>query len=199
MSSLVKLYEIPGHRLHVGLGFSAPTGEADLEFRRVATIDGGLVHFGMQTGSGTWDFLPSLTYTGDHKRWTWGAQLNGVKRMENQNKSGYRLGDVIQATTWGGYSLTRWLSASVRGVYTKQDAIHGDFNAFNRRTGPMDFPDNQGGQFWDIGFGANVTVPKGKFAGNNLSVEWLQPLRNDVNGFQLERRGRLAAAWSYHF
>ena len=199
MSSLVKLYETRGHRLHMGLGLSAPTGNVGVEFRRVFQIDGGLVHFGMQLGSGTWDFLPSLTYAGDHNRWTWGAQLNGVKRMEDENKSGYRLGDVIQATTWSGYNLTRWLSASVRGVYTKQGAIHGDFNAFNGQAGPMDFPTNQGGQFWDIGLGINVAVPKGKFVGNNLSVEWLQPLRNDVNGFQLERKGMLAAAWNYHF
>ncbi len=199
MSSLIKLYETPGHRLHMGLGLSAPTGNVGVEFRRVFQIDGGLVHFGMQLGSGTWDFLPSLTYSGDHKRWTWGAQLNGVKRMENQNKSGYRLGDVIQATTWGGYNLTKWLSASVRGIYTKQGAIHGDFNAFNGRSGPMDFPTNQGGQFWDIGLGITASVPSGKFAGNSLSVEWLQPLRNDVNGFQLERKGALAAAWNYHF
>ncbi len=199
ISSLIKLYNAPGHRLHLGLGISAPTGSVSEEFRRVFRIDGGLVHFGMQLGSGTWDFAPSLTYTGDHKRLTWGAQLSGTKRLENENKSGYRLGDAIQATTWGGYNLTRWLSASVRGVYAKQGAIHGDFNAFNARSGTMDFPANQGGQYWDIGFGINVNVPSGKFAGHNVSVEWLEPIRTDVNGFQLDRQGRLAAAWNYHF
>ncbi len=199
MATLIKLYNAPGHRLHLGLGISAPTGSVREEFRRVFRIDGGLVHFGMQLGSGTWDFVPSLTYTGDHKRLTWGAQLSGTKRLEKENKSGYRLGDAIQATTWGGYNLTRWLAASVRGVFAKQGAIHGDFNAFNARTGPMDFPGNQGGEYWDIGLGVNVNVPSGKFAGHNLSVEWLEPIHTDVNGFQLDRQGRLAAAWNYHF
>ncbi len=199
LSSLIKLYQSPGHRLHMGLGLSAPTGSTNLEFRRVFQIDGGLVHFGMQLGSGTWDFLPNLTYTGDHNRWSWGAQLSGVKRLENENKSGYRLGDSFQTTSWGGYRLTRWLSASVRGIYTIRGAIHGDFNAFNGRSGPMDFPANQGGQYWDIGFGINGTIPKGKFVGHNLSFEWLQPVQDDVNGFQLERKGALAATWNYSF
>ena len=198
-SSLINVFNVPGHRMHLGLGFSAPTGDVDLKFRRVFQIDGGLIHFGMQLGSGTWDFLPSLTYAGDYRRWSWGAQLNGIKRMEAQNKSGYRLGDLFQATTWGGYRLTNWLSASVRGIYTVQGAIQGDFNAFNGRAGPMDFPANHGGQFWDIGFGINASAPRGKFVGNELSFEWLQPIRDDVNGFRLERKGALAATWRYHF
>jgi len=199
MSALVNLFRMSGHKLHFGVGFSAPTGNVGLEFRRVFQIDGGLVHFGMQLGSGTWDFLPSLTYNGQHDRWSWGAQLNGVKRMEKQNKSGYRLGDILQATTWGSYRLTNWLSTSIRGIYTAQGAIRGDFNAFNGRSGPQDFPANQGGQFWDIGFGVNATVPRGRWAGNSLSFEWLQPIHDDINGYRLERKGALSASWSYHF
>jgi len=154
-SSLIKLLDIPGHRLHVNLGFSAPTGKTDIKIRRTHKEDGGLIHFGMQLGSGTWDFTPSLTYLGERNRWSWGAQFSGVKRMEKQNDSGYRLGDVFQATGWGGIDLAHWLTATVRGAYTWQDAIHRDFNQFNARIGPMDFPRNYGGQFWDMGFGVN--------------------------------------------
>ncbi|HRB21749.1 MAG TPA: hypothetical protein PLB54_08645, partial [Nitrosomonas sp.] len=64
---------------------------------------------------------------------------------------------------------------------------------------PMDFPQNYGGQFWDIGFGLNAAVPRGKFAGNRFGFEWMQPVSNDFNGFQLDRKGSLAATWSYHF
>ena len=103
-SSLIKLLDIPGHRVHANLGFSAPTGKVDIELRRIAKIDGGLIHFGMQLGSGTWDFTPSLTYAGEHSRWSWGTQLSGIKRLEAQNKSGYRLGDQFQATTSVSYT-----------------------------------------------------------------------------------------------
>lgn len=55
----------------MNLGLSAPTGKVDIELRRMAKIDGGLIHFGMQLGSGTWDFMPSLTYAGEKSRWSW--------------------------------------------------------------------------------------------------------------------------------
>ncbi|MDP3279870.1 MAG: DUF3570 domain-containing protein, partial [Nitrosomonas sp.] len=198
-SSLIKLLNIPGHRVHANLGFSAPTGKVDIEVRRTHKADGGLIHFGMQLGSGTWDFMPSLTYAGEKNRWSWGTQLSGVKRMEDQNKSGYRLGDLFQATAWGGYDLTHWLTASVRGVYTWQDAIERDFNQFSARIGPMDFPANYGGQFWDVGLGLNARIPGGRFAGNRFGFEWIQPVKSDFNGFQLDRQGALAATWSYQF
>ncbi len=199
ISALLKLWDSPGHHLHAGLGLSAPTGDVDLEFRRQFQIDGGLVHFGMQLGSGTWDFLPSLTYTGDHDDWLWGAQLSAVKRLEDRNESGYRLGNQWQATAWGGYRVLPWLSGTVRGVYSAQGAIRGDFNKFNGRSGPMDFPANHGGEFWDVGFGVTVSVPGGRFAGNQFSFEWLQPVSDDVNGFRLERESALSASWSYSF
>lgn len=198
-SSFIKLINIPGHRIHMNLGLSAPTGKVDIELRRMAQIDGGLIHFGMQLGSGTWDFMPSLTYAGEKSRWSWGAQLSGVKRMEEKNKSGYRLGDIFQATTWGGFDLTQWLTAFVRGAYTLQGAVQRDFDSFNARIGPMDFPANYGGQFWDVGLGLNAIIPSGRFAGNRFGFEWIQPVKNDFNGFQLDRKGALAATWSYRF
>ncbi|GKS69068.1 protein of unknown function [Nitrosomonas sp. PY1] len=198
-SALVKLFQIPGHRAHINIGFSAPTGKVDIEQRRSHRVDPGLIHFGMQLGSGTWDFMPSLTYTGERKRLSWGTQISGTKRMEDNNKSGYRLGDIFQASTWGGIDLVPWLTASVRGIYTWQDAIRHDFDVPSSHIGPMDYPQNYGGQFWDIGFGLNATIPQGRFAGNRFGFEWIQPVRNDFNGFQLDRKGSLAATWSYHF
>jgi hypothetical protein len=153
----------------------------------------------MQLGSGTWDFKPSLTYTGQLDQFSWGAQANGTVRMEGQNESGYALGDIFQATAWGSYSLTNWLTASVRGVYTLQGGIKGQFNGLINQFGPMDYPTNYGGKYWDVGFGLSAVVPSGDLAGNRVSVEWLQPVEDDVNGFQLERDGALSATWSVAF
>ena len=167
--------------------------------QHVGQAEGGLVHFGMQLGSGTWDFLPSLTYTGSKDQWSWGAQLSGNVRLENRNESGYALGDIFQSTAWGSYNPTNWLSVSARGIYTVKGTIRGNFNGFNGQSGPMDFPDNQGGRFWDVGFGINAYVPSGGLKGNRLSFEWIQPIVDDVNGYQLERDGALSATWSYSF
>lgn len=193
-SALFKLMDVPGHQLHFGVGLSAPTGAVDEK-----TENGTFLHYHMQLGSGTWDFRPSLTYTGHLDRWSWGSQLSGTKRLEDENESGFAFGDIFQATAWGSYSVLDWLSASVRGVYTTQGEIDGEFDGPHEDSIPLDFPANYGGQYWDVGFGLSAVVPIGDFKGNRLSVEWLEPVEDNVNGFQLEREGTLSVSWSVKF
>ncbi|MDO9103466.1 MAG: DUF3570 domain-containing protein [Methylovulum sp.] len=211
MYALLKLFDRPMHHIHLGLGLSAPTGDVDIKLRRTHQQDEGYIHYGMQLGSGTWDFKPSLTYTGKWDDWSWGAQMSGTARLEDKNQSGFAFGDIFQSTAWGGYSLTHWLSASIRGVYTDQNAVSGKFKPtpgvvdgavvknVNPLSGPMDYPGSYGGRYWDLGFGLNAVVPSGDLAGNSLGVEWLQPVHTDVNGYQLDREGALSATWSLAF
>jgi hypothetical protein len=214
MYAMFKAFQGYGQNLHVTLGVSAPTGDTAIEMSRVHGADGGYTHYGMQLGSGTWDFKPSLTYSGKLDDWGWGAQVSGTKRMQSQNDSGYALGDNLQTTAWGSYSMLDWLTASVRGIYTTQNSIRGRFNPLagniehgqptvspdvNPKQSTADQPGNYGGQFWDLGLGLNATIPDGKFAGHQFSVEWLQPMMENVNGYQLERYGTLNATWSYMF
>ncbi|NOU44372.1 MAG: DUF3570 domain-containing protein [Methyloglobulus sp.] len=264
MYALFKLFNNPIHHVHLGLGLSAPTGDVGIRVRKLSHQDLGYIHYGMQLGSGTWDFKPSLTYTGQTGAWAWGSQVNGTKRLEDRNSSGYALGDLFQGTAWGSHSLTDWLSVSVRGVYTWQGSINHQYNrerpkgfisdlssqclrsdymyqgdtngdgepdgplildapayqaclaaaavsvpADNaiaqqkqdsiQRSTPMDQPSNYGGHYVDVGFGLNVNVPYGKFAGHSLKFEWLQPVYTDVNGYQLDRDGALSVNWSYAF
>jgi Protein of unknown function (DUF3570) len=220
MYALFKLFDNGSHHIHATAGLSAPTGDVNLQLRRNHQLDGGYYDYGMQLGSGTWDFKPSLTYTGHVDKFSWGAQANGIVRMEVKNKSGYRLGDMFQGTVWGGYELTNWLTASVRGVYTLQGAISGQFTESSEqftdpkrplqgeagiplgsilKYSPQDYPGNYGGRYWDVGFGLSAVVPSGDLAGNRFSVEWLQPVEDDFNGYQLKRDGALSATWSVAF
>jgi hypothetical protein len=127
MYALFKLFDAPIHHVHLGLGVSAPTGDVGVRVRKQSRQDNGFIHYGMQLGSGTWDFKPSLTYTGRQDDWGWGGQLSGTKRLQDRNESGYALGDLFQSTAWGSYDLTHWLSASVRGVYTWQGSIKNQY------------------------------------------------------------------------
>jgi hypothetical protein len=197
--AMFKLFDRPNHHLHATLGLSAPTGDVGIRLRDTHRIEAGFIHYGMQLGSGTWDFKPSITYTGQMDQWSWGAQLSGTKRLEDKNDSGFAFGDIFQSTAWGSYSLLNWLSASVRGVYTIQGSIRGGYNGVFNPLGPMDYASSYGGRYWDVGFGLNAVVPSGSLAGNRLGVEWLQPVHDDVNGYQLPRDGALSATWSYAF
>jgi hypothetical protein len=188
-----RLADGPGYHLQINPMFSAPTGSVDKQ------MDGVFTHYGMQPGSGTWDFVPSITYTGRADHLAWGAQVLGVVRLENENDSGYRLGDVFQATAWGSYRLANWISASLRGLYTEQGSIEGHYNGPHNHSSPPDLQANYGGRFWDIGFGVNTVVPYGALKGLRLSAEWLQPVMDDPNGYQLEREGTLWANASMSF
>jgi len=192
--ALVRLSKGASYSFHTGLMFSAPTGSTSEK-----TSAGQLTHYMMQLGSGTWDFLPSLTYTGNAGRWGWGLQASGVVRLEDENDQGYRLGDVFQTTAWGSYRVADWLSASVRLLRTQQSRIEGSRTHTGSGASPADLPFNYGGNFWDIGFGINTVVPSGALQGHRLGVEWLQPIRDEVNGYQPKRDGSLMVNWSKAF
>lgn len=197
--ALFNVFKTDSQQINVSLGGTAPTGDAEIQLRDTHRQDLGFIHYGMQLGSGTWDFKPAVTYTGNIDDWSFGAQLNGTKRLESHNKAGFALGDIFQATTWGSYSWTNWLATSVRGVYTLQGSLQGAYRGTYHQIGAMDYGRNYGGRFVDVGFGINASMPNGSLQGNRLSFEWLQPVSDDVNGYQLPREGALSATWSYAF
>lgn len=181
--------------LHVGLGISIPTGDAGIRLRRSHQSDPGFIDYGMQLGSGTWDFKPSVTYTGQAGRWNWGSQLNARLRLQDENKFGYALGNSLQASAWAGYAMADWLGLTLRGVYTRKGGVRGEYNDVHPQTAVMDFADNYGGRFQDLGLGLNITATRNQ----SLGVEWLQPVSTKVNGYQLDRQGTFTLAWSSAF
>jgi len=197
-AALVRLFDAHGHHAHLTLGLSAPTGATDVTLDgRPMSADHPLADYGMQLGSGTWDFKPAVTYTAQAGRWGWGAQVSGTKRLATRHD--YALGDELQTTAWGGYGIFDWLSASLRGVYTARSGIRGRDLRPHADSAPGDFPGNDGGEQWDLGVGLAATVPHGAFAGHHFGLEWLAPLAERVRGYQLEGEGRLSAIWSYSF
>jgi hypothetical protein len=198
VAALVRLLDGETHHLHAGLGVSLPVGSVDEELRRTHQENPGLTHYDMQLGSGTFDLLPSLTLAGSGSRLWWGAQVTGAVRMEHANASGYALGDALAASAWGGVRVLPWLSGSVRAIYTVQGRVRGAYDRLHDDAGPMDFPANTGGRFFDVGLGLGVDLG-GRFAGHQLGAEWLQPVAQDPNGYQLERVGALSLVWGVRF
>jgi len=195
--ALVKMFENPNHHLHAGIGISAPTGQVDYTLDGLEETD--LQGYGMQLGSGTWDLKPSLTYIGQMGSWSWGANINATIRLEDDNSQGYVLGDEISGSIWGGYRFLPWLSGTVRGIYTAQGSIQGRYKGQSLLSAPTDFSENFGGEFWDIGIGLSASVSDGEFAGHSFSLEWLQPVKHDYKGYQLEKDGTLSVRWGYAF
>jgi len=56
-----------------------------------------------------------------------------------------------------------------------------------------DLPANQGGRELDAGVGVNLHPTAGPWKADRLSIEWLQPVSSDLNGYQLARHGTINA------
>ena len=63
----------------------------------------------------------------------------------------------------------------------------------------MDSPASYGGEFWDVGVGLSMAVPGRVAQGDRINIEWLQPVIDDVNGYQLERDGSFSLSWTIGF
>jgi hypothetical protein len=181
---------------HYQIGVSAPTGsflEADS-----TPMGQQRLPYGMQLGSGTWDFLGGATLRGRHDHGSWGVQGKILVRT-GENDLGYRLGNEYMATAWAARAFTPWISGSVRLAGKQWDAVHGQDPALNPQMGPGADPDTRGGKRLSAGAGINIRIPDGLLARHRLAVEYLTAVYEDFDGPQLQSDGVLVAGWQYDF
>lgn len=198
IAALWSVFRRNHHGAHLGLGVSIPTGSLDATLDGTSQRTSELQGYGMQLGSGSWELLPSITTSGHYKFYNWGAQLRGVFRLDN-NEQGYQLGDELVLNLWNGVQVSDWSNVTLRLSYSDIDAIQGETNRINSQSTTVDFTQNYGGQFVDVGIGTNINISNGLFAGHALALEWIEPVHNNYNGFQLDRRSMLTASWQFHF
>ena len=184
-----------GQRVHLNVGISAPTGSIDEK-----ASDGKILGYGMQLGSGTWDFLPAITFLGQTDNYSWGAQVGGALRMGDNDRD-YSLGDRFDAILWGARKLTDSFSLSAKFDYATQGEIEGkdaDIAARNMMMNSPGFdPVSQGRDLSTFGLGLNYYCRNGTFKGHRLAVEWETPMSEDVNGVQLETDSIWSLGWQY--
>ncbi|MCB1078214.1 MAG: hypothetical protein KDM64_10350, partial [Verrucomicrobiae bacterium] len=193
LSAIVPVFEADHHEANFSLGISMPTGSVDQK------MHGQYTHYHMQLGSGTWDLKPGVTYHGCAGPVSWGAQVMGTVRLEDENESGYRLGNVWETTGWTAYNLCDWASVSGRLLWTSADDIDGHYNGPHGHTSPVDIQRNYGGDRLDLGLGLNLLVPDGALKGHRLAIEALWAVDQESNGVFLERDFSIVAGWQFAF
>ena len=181
-------------KLHATLGISIPTGSVSRK-----TDEDLYTHYGMQPGSGTWDFLPGLTYSARQDAISWGAQISAVLRLENRNTSGFRFGNRYDASAWMAYRASPSVSLSVRLAYQREGIVDGHYDGPHNHASPQDRQPNYGGKFVDAGLGLNLVPQAGPLAGVRLGIEWLDSLDADYNGIQVGRQDSLNLSLGYAF
>lgn len=206
VSALYRFYLQDNRKAHFGLGLSLPTGSIDV--KDLLPAMGGAVSqqmpAPMQLGSGTFDLLPTLTFVQQFEGWSWGAQANGVIRLEDENSNNYRLGHKFELLGWAGYNITEWLGLNgglSYGYTGKLQGVQKDVGVMgpNGRSVTTAFEDNYGGERIDVILGVNLIKPKGFLEGHRLSVDVRLPLWQDLNGYQLETDSVVTVGWQKAF
>lgn len=183
--------------LNLLVGISSPTGSTT-ETGRILTPMGGTpivrLPYAMQLGSGTWDFLPGIVYTGRSGNLSFGGQYRGTIRLEDENTEGYALGDLHQVTGWAQFQWAPWVSNSIRLAYQTQSDINGIDPLI---VGPVQTanPDFYGGDRVDLLFGVNLVGQRGPICGHRLAAEFGVPVHQDLNGPQMETDWTFMVGW----
>ena len=192
LSGLYSIYQHEGHKIHINAGISLPTGSID-ERGDTPALRNGILPYPMQLGSGTYDLLPGITYSGQSTNWSWGGQLMGTIRLSD-NDEDYSLGDKVELTGWVSRKWNDSFSTSFRLAGQSWGNIDGADSRLNAMIVPTADPNRRGGDRVDALVGINF-----KQAGFRIAIEAGAPVYQDLDGPQLETDWITTAGIQYAF
>lgn len=196
LGALLRVHQTEGGQLHFNLGISLPTG-SNTETGTVLTPTGATptlrLPYAMQSGAGTYNIRPGVTFVGASDVLSWGAQYVADVPL-GKNSQSYAFGHSHMASVWVGYGLAPWISGSLRlGGEVRSDINGIDPNVI----APVQTadPSNYGGERLDLHFGINLAGQEGVLQGHRLGLEIGLPLYQDLNGPQMERDWTVTIGW----
>jgi hypothetical protein len=192
INSMYQFFNNSNNRIQFNFGLSIPSGSIKHNFQ------GTYLPYPMQTGSGSYELLPGLSYSASQQSYSYGAQINGTFRL-NENNIGYKLGDAYNLTAWTAKKLNSSLSISSRLNYTVTQKTRGRNKNLDITMTPANNSSFSGGQTLDFLLGSNFLFSKGFLEGNRLAIEAGAPIYQNVNGLQLETDYKIILGWQKIF
>jgi hypothetical protein len=196
---LFRVYEDGINHIHVNFGLSLPTGSSTEQMNMLSPMGTYMAmraNYGMQLGTGTYDFLPGVTYTGAKDLWSWGALYRG--RFALDSNQGYHWGDINQLSGWLGYTFVPGVTATARIAGTVQGKIDGkDPQIFGGMQGA--YPGWYGGERVDLFGGIEIAGHQFGLGHTKLAIEAGFPVYQDLNGPQIGESWQLNAALGIMF
>ncbi len=201
-TKLYAVYSIINHNVHHILlsgGISLPTGSIQMKGKSDDMMyPSQRFPYMMQMGSGTFDFMPGITYLLKQNKASLSAQITSVIRPFN-NSLNYRLGNEFTFNVWSAYRWFPWVSSSVRIEGSSVGAINGYDPSLYGVLEPSATSLNYGGQIVKSYLGLNFYLNRGWLKNNKLSVEYGMPVYQNVNGVQLALKSTIYAGWMISF
>jgi len=200
IQGLVRLHQDDIHHVHVNLGLSLPTGSIGQEMVHLhpTMLWSQMRGFdGLQLGTGTYDALFGVTYTGRLDAWSWGAVYRGRMALSDNN-AGYHRGPWNETSAWGGYEILPGLSATGRVAATIWDRIYGhDQLIYGAQQGAV--PYYQGGERVRLLGGVERLVKLQSLKPIRIAVEAGALIYQRLNGPQLGEAWELNTVFGFGF
>ena len=190
-SALLSFHDSEAHKWHGIVGVSLPTGSTDetdnilTPMNMTPTVR---LPYAMQLGSGSYDPIVGLSYSGFSSRLGWGGQWRSTFRVSD-NDEDYRLGNEHRATGWISYLFADSFSGSLRLEYLDRDNIDGIDPSIVAPVQTAD-PDRQGASRMDASIGLNW-AGQGDLHGFRVALEYSLPVHQDLDGPQMETDSQL--------
>lgn len=193
LSALIADEHRAGFRSHFQVGLEAPTGEVNV-FDATPMGPNTLLPYPMRLGGGTYAAILGYTQVRDVRGGNAGLQFRATMPF-GRNDEGYRVGDELLVTGWRQWQLGDEGAVSARLAWSSWDDIDGADPRLRAGMVPTANPNLRAGDRLDLGLGMNWTVGKG----HRLSLEYLVPVRQDLDGPQLEVDRTWIFGWSVRF
>ncbi|NCG11592.1 MAG: transporter [Alphaproteobacteria bacterium] len=175
-------------QIHYALGLSLPTGdieEQDTVLTPMNTRIAARLPYAMQTGSGSYDLKPAITFNKHFENYSFGGQISAVVRL-NDNDSDYRLGDIFTVQSWISKGISPTVSASLRLKGTSEEKIDGRDTLIDKPIQSAD-PNFYGGERLNLGIGLNLAPKSGPLAQKRVDFELVGPIYEKLNGPQMSQ------------
>jgi len=196
------VYALINHNIHhifLSAGFNIPTGSIDVKGK----ADGMMYPntrfpYMMQMGSGSYDFMPGITYLLKEDKFSFSTQVTSVL-CPFYNSLDYHYGNEATVDVWAAYKWLPCVSTSLRVQGNTIGMIQGKDISLTENAEPAAFATNYGGQYVTAFGGINIYFTKTWFRNTKLSIEYGIPLYQNVNGIQLAQKSTLYAGWLVTF
>lgn len=199
VTGLFRVYDDGINHVHFNLGLGLPSGSTTEQMTMLSpkgTYMTMRATYGMQLGTGTYNFLPGVSYTGNMGLWSWGAQYRGFIPMDSHN--GYHWGDINQLTGWAGYTFYPGITATARIAGTVQGAIQGyDPQIYGGMQGAN--PGWYGGERVDLFGGIEIAGHQFGLGHTKFAIEAGLPVYQNLNGPQIGENWQLNAVVAVRF
>ena len=186
ITALIRGQKTKTLQIHYALGLSLPTGDINKTDTLLTPMNTRIVSrlpCSMQTGSGSYDLRPALTFNKHNENYNFGGQVSAVIRL-NDNDADYRQGNMFSVQGWVSRSLSPSVSTSLRLKGTNEEKIEGRDAHINKPVQSAN-PFFYGGERLSLGMGINHSPQTGLLAQKSLNLEIVGPIYEKLNGPQM--------------